>query len=253
METYIILIMIVGIFICSTIIGIGGYLYIDSSSKTDTSKTKIDKKLETDTKKLETDTKKLETSSIKPAPAKTNESTPAIISFKAGSQIFTPLNDGGGGNTAYLDRHDIDCNGKPLNELHYKTGDGKIQYEYTCSSGGDLETAILKNTDWNDEGNGNAVFLDRHNIDCGINSVISQLKLVRDNTGKIQYQYKCLPSKHTLICRQNTTPFNDEGGGNSTYLDRHDIKCNDDEDISQLKLVRNNNGNYQYQYTCCKN
>ena len=53
-------------------------------------------------------------------------------------------------------------------------------------------------------------------------------------------------------CRAVTTPFNDEGGGNAVYLDRHALSCRADEAISQIHLVRSGQGTYQYQYTCCK-
>jgi hypothetical protein len=53
-------------------------------------------------------------------------------------------------------------------------------------------------------------------------------------------------------CRAVTTPFNDEGGGNAVYLDRHQLSCRADESISQMHLVRSGNNTYQYKYTCCK-
>jgi hypothetical protein len=53
-------------------------------------------------------------------------------------------------------------------------------------------------------------------------------------------------------CRAVTTPFNDEGGGNAAFLDRHQMTCRADEAISQIRLVRSGAGTYQYQYTCCK-
>lgn len=53
-------------------------------------------------------------------------------------------------------------------------------------------------------------------------------------------------------CRAVTTQFDDEGGGNAVYLDRHVMSCRADEAISQIHLVRSGAGTYQYQYTCCK-
>lgn len=53
-------------------------------------------------------------------------------------------------------------------------------------------------------------------------------------------------------CRAVTTPFNDEGGGNAVFLDRHQLSCRADESISQMHLVRSGNNSYQYKYTCCK-
>jgi hypothetical protein len=53
-------------------------------------------------------------------------------------------------------------------------------------------------------------------------------------------------------CRAVTTQFDDEGGGNAVYLDRHVMSCRADEAISQIHLVRSGAGTYQYQYTCCR-
>jgi uncharacterized small protein (DUF1192 family) len=55
-----------------------------------------------------------------------------------------------------------------------------------------------------------------------------------------------------LKCRTLNTPFNDEGGGNAVYLDRHDLRCESNEMLGQFRLVRNGAGQYRYDYTCCK-
>lgn len=259
METYIIIILI--LVVCMSISSIiGGYIFYNSQKKiskdstiniTDSSKTPL-------TSTSDSTSTSVSPAVITPAPPAPVISVPAPVpvipkTFTSGSQTATQLNDDGGGNAVFFDRHDINCNGQVLNELHLNRADAKsIQFQYTCSTGGVLGTPLSKNTDWNDEGGGNTVFLDRHNVDCGVNSVISELKLVR-NGYQYQYQYQCIPSTQTLNCRQTSTPWNDEGGGNSIFLDRHDLKCNSDEAISEFKLVRDGNGKYQYQYTCCKN
>jgi uncharacterized small protein (DUF1192 family) len=55
-----------------------------------------------------------------------------------------------------------------------------------------------------------------------------------------------------LKCRTLNTPFNDEGGGNAVYLDRHDLRCEPNEMLGQFRLIRNGAGQYRYDYTCCK-
>jgi hypothetical protein len=52
-------------------------------------------------------------------------------------------------------------------------------------------------------------------------------------------------------CSNRATPWNDEGGGNMIYLDRHDIACNDNENLTRFKFVRDQRGKFQYQYRCC--
>lgn len=109
------------------------------------------------------------------------------------------------------------------------------------------------NTGFNDEGGGNTIFLDRHNVDCGDNSGLSQFNLTRDGQGRFRYNFKCLKSKTPFgSCRDVNTGENDVGGGNSVFLDRHDVSCNDDEVIKQFNLVRPKENTIQYNYKCCK-
>ena len=58
-----------------------------------------------------------------------------------------------------------------------------------------------------------------------------------------------------LACRNLYTPWNYEGGGNAIYLDRHDVKCDKNEVLSQFHLTRQaqEDGNiyYRYDYKCC--
>jgi hypothetical protein len=53
------------------------------------------------------------------------------------------------------------------------------------------------------------------------------------------------------ICSNRATPWNAEGGGNMIYLDRHNIACNDNENLSRIQFVRDGRGKFQYQYRCC--
>jgi len=55
----------------------------------------------------------------------------------------------------------------------------------------------------------------------------------------------------TLQCRNISTPWNSEGGGNAVFLDRHDVNCNQNEMLNKFHLVRSGKGTYHYDYTCC--
>lgn len=187
-------------------------------------------------------------------PVTTPDTTPVVkpVPFVAETQQGTTMSDMGKGTINYLDRHTMDCSNKALNELHYQknTAGDKFQMQYTCASGGKLGTLSDKVTDLNDTGNWNTGFLDRHNADCGVGNVMTKLHL-NTNNDKMQWAYTCAPSIQNT-CRQISTDMSDDGGGNSMYLDRHDIKCNSNEALQQLQLVRNPEGNkYQFKYTCC--
>jgi hypothetical protein len=56
----------------------------------------------------------------------------------------------------------------------------------------------------------------------------------------------------TMTCRNVSTPWNDEGGGNAVYLDRHNVQCGPDEMLGSFRLVRSGNNQYHYDYSCCR-
>lgn len=189
-------------------------------------------------------------------PTSTPASTlkPAYVPFNAGSQTHTDANDRGNGSSIFLEKHNVNCGSKALNQLQLaKPTENQIQWKYTCADGGKLGSRVVKSTPRNLLGNGNTIFLDRHDADCGTDNVMTQIQLVRPTENQIQWKYTCAPSTQSqkLNCRQVTTDTNDDGGGDSTFLDKHDIKCNSNEAISRLRLNRTNDKNYQFEYTCC--
>ena len=105
--------------------------------------------------------------------------------------IYTPAHDDGGGNVVYLDRHTINCQGKGLQSLHLqRPAASTMQYHYQCS-----DKALINMTDYftptNEDGGGNAVYLDRHQVSCPNNEVLSYLKLERPTSNTMRYHYKC--------------------------------------------------------------
>ena len=174
--------------------------------------------------------------------------------FKAGrlGGWSTPLNDDGRGNMVYLDRHTLDCGENAINQFRLTRAgtSNRYQYLFTCTSGGWLGAPASQSTKLDLDGGGNAVYLDRQNVDCGTNAVLIKFHLAR-GSGKVRYDFSCAPSKVPLQCRDAETAFNDEGGGNAVYLDRHDVRCNANEAIGQFRLLRSGRGTYHYTYKCC--
>jgi len=183
-------------------------------------------------------------------------STPSVdyVQFNSGTQTGTGANDWGGGNSIYLDRHNINCGNKPLNQLQFVRPAGdKIEWKYTCADGGKLGSNVSKSTPGSDWGGGNTIYLDRHDANCGDNNVMTQLQLVRPTGDQIQWKYTCAPNTQSkaLSCRDLKTPANEDGGGNTIYFDRHNIKCNANEAISRIHLTRPSGNQIQWEYTCC--
>ena len=185
------------------------------------------------------------------------------------SKLTTKQTDGGG-NTVYLDRHNVDCTNNALNKFKLQTiqeppsgglggyvPQNEIQYDYTCSSSPSLKDLRNENTPWNPESD-KSWYLNSHNVDCGKNKVINKFQLVRDgnpdtNSKKFRYSYNCSDAGAELTCRDVSTTQNNSGGGNVIYLDRHNVECREDEAISQFQLVAlPQTGEIKYKYKCCK-
>ena len=69
---------------------------------------------------------------------------------------------------------------------------GQYQYQYKCATPSTAFTSSRNvSTNWNNEGEGNAMYLDRHNIQCNSDEKLSQLHLTRDGKGNYRYDYTC--------------------------------------------------------------
>ena len=170
----------------------------------------------------------------------------------------TTASHDGAGNTVYLDRHSLDCGQKSImNQFHMNREKGntgqydQVQYNYTCITGreGNMTT---KNTGANEDGGGNNIYLDRHTVNCE-DKFVNQFKLTRPSDNTIQYDYKCIDTPVDMdTCRTDRISPQEDGGGNIIYLDRQNVKCNDDEGLTKFRLTRPTNNTIAYEYTCCK-
>ena len=71
------------------------------------------------------------------------------------------------------------------------------------------------------------------------------------NSSLAEYALKTDLTKRT--CRDLSTPYDEDGNGDYMYLDRHFIQCGDDENITNMRLVRDvPNKKIKYDYRCCK-
>ena len=168
----------------------------------------------------------------------------------------TGFNSNGEGKVYYLDRHDVKCNNNGLNRFKLTSSDDadkNIRYDFGCQSGLGITTLTEKQTTADVDGDPpHTVYLDRHTVDCD-NKPITQFKLNRNSDKKIFYKYTC-GNTTSNKCRDVTTGYNDQGGGNVRYLDRHNVKCNVGEYLSKFRLDVDDNdptGKYRYEYKCC--
>lgn len=54
------------------------------------------------------------------------------------------------------------------------------------------------------------------------------------------------------VCKDKVTPWNSQGNWGTPYLDRHDIKCDDGEKLSRVKLENDwKKKKIRFAYKCC--
>ena len=104
-------------------------------------------------------------------------------------------NGGGLGDTVYLDRQPINCHDKGLSYLKLDRSGSNWNYKYDCCKTQYASSSVScynTNTGFSDDGKGESIYLDRHNIACNTNYFITKFKLNR-NSGrdKYRYDYRC--------------------------------------------------------------
>jgi len=123
-------------------------------------------------------------------------------------------------------------------------GSGKGWY-ITRREGGNTQ----RYTNWNNSGNGNIFYLDRHHVDCQHHLLIDfQLERSGNN---IRYRYNCSHERshnlHLYYTSWNNVARNQRKSVH--YLDRHDVKCPADRGLSGFVLQRHGN-QIRYAYSC---
>jgi hypothetical protein len=152
-----------------------------------------------------------------------------------------------------LDKHNVTCNNNAINQFslirHKDNFNDKIFYNYKCAASEKLETP-REVTNPKTEANNQIIYLDRQNIKCNENEVISSFKL-SNALGEWQYFYTCSKAKDPLTCRSiQTTPA--KQGNAASSLVPLSVQCEPNEALSQFNLHNIGNGDMQYNYTCCK-
>jgi hypothetical protein len=167
----------------------------------------------------------------------------------------TKFNHDGDGDIRYLDRHNIICpDGSYLNSFKMLRNDDQnkkeYKYNYTCVNSKHKYKSIKDRTDLDADGSGNVIFLDRHNVDCKRKG-INKFRLDRAGTEhNIRYNYTC-GDKELDKFKEKDTKFNRVSDGKSLYLDRHHVKCDDDEILTQFRLVKKpDKDEIRYDYVC---
>lgn len=189
-----------------------------------------------------------------------SKGTPSTSTVKVSSYVesnmFTPFNENGSGNSTYLDRHEVSCPPNAgISKFNLELGPKTMRQNYTCLASGDIgATKETKKTPSNEWGGGNATYLDRHDVSCDKGTVINKFKLTRPNETQIAYSYDCASAKGLDNCENLTTAFDDDGGGNTAALSKHKVQCPENKILTRFHLTKGSEADknkWRYEYTCC--
>lgn len=178
----------------------------------------------------------------------------------------TQAKEAGGFKTNYLDKHNITCNDNEyISNLRLDAtyDPDRVKFKYQCcpvnpNMRNIPVTKQVKTTPWNDAGGYKTDFLDRHNIDCGDNGLLNQVKVdTRYKPDQIKYTYSCVYPQfpdtaraHTICSDLKTQP--NTAGKTANYLDKHSMYCPAGQGMSRYQLSTDQNAKkYNYNYRCC--
>jgi hypothetical protein len=181
----------------------------------------------------------------------------------------TPSSDGGGGNTVFFDRHNLACNhGEVLRYWQLLTISGSnFQFNYQCCHmmfSNQAGALVSPPPDWqctthytscSDNGGGNVVFMDRHDVRCPGSMALRQWYFSTSgcSNGDVRVQYICCSSaeRGTSTCTQYEGGYTDAEGGNAHFLDRHTQMCSGAGMAMTQWRVLSHVGQIRVQFTCC--
>jgi hypothetical protein len=168
----------------------------------------------------------------------------------------TPPNDWGRNNIFYLDRHDVACgNQEALQGFRlFRPQGNQLNYKYVCKSRDQSispNDTYQSNTGWNQTARNksrSANYLDRHNVQCKAGYALQRFRLGR-NGNNINYNFSCVKVDCEAIQTMQTGKSAD-GGFETIYLDRQDVRVKTNEVLTGFKL--NSNGGFWYTVNYCK-
>jgi len=175
----------------------------------------------------------------------------------------TSFNADGGGENIFFDRHSLNCGNRKMTrwKLIRDSWHRNIKFLMTCCDTPGTGGCSWRSTRLNDDGGGESVYLDRHDVRCNSNEALSYWKLNRGPGGSgwgarrrtIKVDYKCCHTPDQGRCHSISTHLNSDGGGNTVYFDRHDLKCPGSEVMQRWHLNRMGTHNrVRFDYTCCR-
>jgi len=170
----------------------------------------------------------------------------------------------GNHKTQYLDRFNVQCpSGYAMRGWHFMYSHNDScdkddrRYQLRCAkfrySGSVLGTAT-RYTGCNDIDGKGLHYLDRHNVACASNEVMTGFRLIRSGCGgsNLRYQIQCARVRGINASKYKYTTCNDLRDRNCEYLDRHSTDCASDEAMALWRMEFCSKNDFRIKYLCKK-
>ena len=108
---------------------------------------------------------------------------------------------------------------------------------------------ISKDNGFNEDHN--LIYYDRQKVFCDEGHLLTNL-YGRNNNGNFGFGFDCVKfDVEAMECKEYFTNYNEATDKSIVYLDRHDVKCPDDQAMQGFE-GQSQNGQLRYAYTCCQ-
>jgi hypothetical protein len=168
----------------------------------------------------------------------------------------TGCNDNGNGSIFYLDRHTVSCGtGNALNRFQLFRENDTIRYNYNCIYSESISTACSDyTTPVNSTRDGDSThtthYLDRHDVNCPNDSLLTDFVLTRSGSRNIYYKYTCCKASITS-CVDQYTSWQDGGNYQNYYLDRQNVDATGTKVLGRFWMDTNSKGDWRYLMRVC--
>jgi hypothetical protein len=130
---------------------------------------------------------------------------------------------------------------------------GLTYYHYDFTYCFLLSNDYNRNTPAQDDGNGEVIYLDRHDISCRPWEVLKGFHLTRPTVPTLSYEFRCdinYTYSENISLSTALAPLPDDVMNGTNFLDRHDVKCPVNFALRGFKFVRGDGNTAKYDYTC---
>lgn len=145
----------------------------------------------------------------------------------------------------------VDCKGRPLTNMQYQvdgwgTDNAQLRYGYGCADV-DPQTATPMLTNYFNAEKSLTTDFAGVKLDCNGAPIGSVKYILEGDRGR--FAYDCLGGYLGEV-KKFSTPLNESGGGQNIYLNRHNIKCPENQALGSVMFKTGADGKIQYDYTC---